>query len=68
MARMGLRGNAYKFLVERYERRTVKRSKCRWKENMKMDRRCDRRTCTGFRPDSGVRWALLYMTINVQFA
>jgi hypothetical protein len=41
---MGLRGNAYTLLVERYERRTVKRSRCRWKENIKIDRR----KCTGF--------------------
>ena len=48
VARVGVRGNAYTLLVEGNERIAVKRSRCSWKENIKMDRRCDRRTCTGF--------------------
>jgi hypothetical protein len=37
LARMGVRGNPYTLLVERYEGRTIKRSRCRRKKNIKVD-------------------------------
>ena len=39
VARMGVKGNPYTLLVERYEGRTIKRSSYRRKENIKVDLR-----------------------------